>query len=241
MRVDPPRDPHGSFPDNGVAVRVVRAEGGPGPNVELPESRFPIRLSSFGRSSEYPSSTPRPVSRTVVADGRNYIVQAWIGSKANEATRAALARVVASLSFPRLRVGETVGYGFRVFGSSTRYPVRSFTRVRVQGQPFYLVHAPGGWYAIGWTWQSIEGGYKSHCDLRLDAMRKQFFCTNMSARWDRVGRVLARQAGAAHGDPLNVTVVKIAWDGHVLVFPGVARFADARYAHQLWPDAYPSR
>jgi hypothetical protein len=241
MRVDPPRDPGGAFPSDGVAVRIVRAEGGPGPNVELPESRFPILLSSFGRSSEYASSPPRPLGRTVVADGRNYTVQAWIGSKATAARRAELGRVVASLSFPRLRIGETVGYGFRVFADARRYPVRSFTRVRVHGQPFYLVHAPGGFYAIGWTWQSLAGGYKSRCNLRFDAARKQFFCTNMGARWDRVGRVLVKPAVAARGDPLNVTVAKVAWDGHVLLFPGVARFADARYAHELWPAAYPSR
>ena len=152
-----------------------------------------------------------------------------------------LARVVASLSFPRLQVGETVGYGFRVFEPARRYPVGSFTRVRAQGQPFYLVHAPGGFYAIGWKWQSLAGGYKSRCDLRLDRARKRFLCTNMAARWDRVGRVLVRPRSAPRGDPLNVTVAKIAWDGHVLLFPGVARFADARYAHQLWPAAYPRR
>jgi hypothetical protein len=42
-------------------------------------------------------------------------------------------------------------------------------------------------------------------------------------------------------DPLNLTVAKVAWDGHLVLFRGVARFAGARYAHQLWPAAYPSR
>ncbi len=240
MRIDPPRDPHGSFPANGIAFRVMRSEGGPGPNVDVPESRFPLRLASFGRGSMYPDTIPRAIGRTVVADGRNYLAQAWIGPKASAADRATLAQVVASLAFPRLRVGETVGYGFRVFAAARQYPVGSFTRVRVQGQPFYVVHAPGGFYAVGWTWQSLTGGYKSRCKLRLDG-RKQFFCTNMSARWDRVGRVLARPAGASRSDPLNILVAKLAWDGHVPVFPGVARFAGAQYAHQFWPTAYPSR
>lgn len=241
MRVDAPRDPRGAFPANGIAFRVLRSEGGPGPDVELAESRFPLRLASFGRSSMYANTTPSAIGRTVVADGRNYVVQAWIGPKASAASRATLAQVVSSLAFPRLRVGETVGYGFRVFASARSYPVGSFTRVRVQGQPFYLVHAPGGFYAVGWTWQSLSGGYKSHCRLSFDATRRQFFCTNMRARWDRIGRVLERPADASRGDPLNITVAKLAWDGHVLLFPGVARFAGARYAYLLWPAAYPSR
>lgn len=240
MNVDPPRDRQGSFPSDGVALRVTYMDGGPGPDVELPESRFPLRLASFGRSSEYTDSTPRPLGRTVVADGRNYSAQAWIGPKASAAQRVALARIVASLAFPLLRTGQTVGYGFAVFQPSGSYPIRSFTRVRVEGQPFYLVHAPGGFYAVGWRWQSLTGGYKSHCDLRLDRVHKQFFCTNMAARWDRIGRVLAKPPGATRGDPLNITVAKLSWDGHVLLFPGVARFAGASYAHQLWPAAYPS-
>jgi hypothetical protein len=230
LRVDPPHDRHGRFPADGVAFRILRREGGPGPDVELPESRFPLRLASFGRAE-----------RMVVANGRDYVAQAWIGARASAARRSQLARVVSSLAFPRLRVGETVGYGFSVLPPASRYPVGSVTRVRVQRQPFYLVHAPGGFYAVGWRWQSILGGYKSHCDMRLDRPRKQFFCTNMGARWDRVGRVLAKPRGAAAEDPLNVTVAKVAWDGHVLLTPGVARFADARYAHLLWPGTYARR
>jgi hypothetical protein len=241
LRVDPPRDRQGAFPADGVAFRIVRREGGPAPDVERPESRFPIRLSTFGRGSMYPNTTPRPIGRTVVADGRDYVAQAWIGPKASTRERAALQRAVASLSFPRLRVGQTVGYGFRVLEPASRYPVGSFTSVHLQGQPFYLVHAPGGFYAVGWTWETLRGGYKSRCTMRLDRSRMQFFCSNMLARWDRVGRVLLTPQGAARGDPLNLTVAKVAWDGHLLLFPDVARFADARYAHQLWPQAYPSR
>jgi hypothetical protein len=241
MRVDSPHDPHGGFPAGGIAFRIVRSEGGPGPNVEQPESRFPLRLSTFGRGSMYPNTMPHAIGRTVVADGRTFIAQAWIGARASAEARARLAQIVSSLSFPRLRVGQTVGYGFRVFPTASHYPVGSFTHVRVQGQPFYLVHAPGGFYAVGWTWQSLSGGYKSRCEMRLDRPRKQFFCTNMRARWDRVGRVLVKPESATRGDPLNITVAKVAWDGHVLLFPGVARFAGAQYAHQLWPAAYPSR
>lgn len=241
MRVDPPRDPRGAFPADGVAFRIVRSEGGPVPDLELPESRFPIRLATFGRSRAYANTSPHPLGRTVVADGRNYTAQAWIGPKASTAERATLARVVSSLAFPHPRVGQTVGYGFRVFEQASRYPAGSFTRLRAQGQPFYLAHAPGGFYALGWRWESLAGGYKSHCDLRLDPARKRFFCTNMTASWDLVGRVLVKPPGETRGDPLNVTLAKVAWDGHMLLLPGAARFADARYAHELWPALYPRR
>src|SRR5205823_34189 len=53
LRVDPPRDSHGRFPSTGVAFRMLRQEGGPGPDLELPETAFPLRLSRFRRSVAY--------------------------------------------------------------------------------------------------------------------------------------------------------------------------------------------
>src|ERR671935_1547868 len=103
LRFDPPRDRRGRFPADGVAFRILRREGGPAPVVELPESRFPLRLASFGRAAQM-----------VVADGRDYVAQAWVGANASAAQRSLLARVVSSLAFPRLRAGETVGDGFHL-------------------------------------------------------------------------------------------------------------------------------
>jgi hypothetical protein len=45
-------------------------------------SRFPLRLASFGHGSMYPNTTPRALGRTVVADGRNYVAQAWVAPRA---------------------------------------------------------------------------------------------------------------------------------------------------------------
>lgn len=239
LRVDPPRDQHGAFPADGVAFRIFRREGGPAPNVELPETRLPLRLSSFHKSDVYSRLRPRPLERTIVAAGRNYLALAWIGLAAPRELRAQLARVVSSLSFPRLRPGQTVGYGFEVLQPASRYRIGSFRRVRVLGQPFYLVHAPRGFYAVGWRWQSLAGGYKSRCRLQVDRRRKQFFCANFNARWDRLGGVLTRPRGAARGDPLNIAVAKVGWDGHVLLSPGTARFAEARLARQFWPGWHP--
>jgi hypothetical protein len=235
IRVDPPLDAQGAFPSDGVAFRILRREGGPAPNLELPETRFPLRLASFEPSQAYPGTKPVPVERTVVANGRSYLALAWIGERAPAELRRALERVVSSLSFPRLRPGTLVGDGFSVLRLETRYPLGSFTRVRAQGQPFYLVQAPGGFYGVGWRRQTLAGGYKARCQLELDRRRREFFCTNQRARWDRVGRVLVRPRGASRGDPLNLAVAKVAWDGHVLLHAGTARFADRRLARELWP------
>jgi hypothetical protein len=239
LRLDPPHNAQGVFPAGGVAFRIITIEGGPAPRVDLPETHFPLRLSTFGSSSEYPDTKPRPVERAVVANTRTYVAQAWIGAHASPTLRASLGRVVSSLSFPRLRVGETLNEGFRVLQPASHYPVGTFVRLRVEGQPLYLVHAPGGFYAIGWRWQTLSGGYKSRCDLRLDREAKQFYCTNLTARWDRIGRVLVRPHGAPRSDPLNMNVAKLAWDGHVLLNPGASHFPTVDNAHRLWPDWRP--
>src|SRR5205814_6046429 len=44
-----------------------------------------------------------------------------------------------------------------------------------------------------------------------------------------------RPRSAPRGDPLNVTVAKPSWDRHVLLHPGTASFADARFARRLGP------
>jgi hypothetical protein len=164
--------------------------------------------------------------------------------------------VIASLSFPRLHAGSTVGEQ-TVLQSPTHYPVDSFTLVYARGAicsgratacrpgraPFYLVHAPGrlrqpdliqpctpapdacsppgAFYAIGWKDEAIAGGYRSGCDLRLDRKQDQFYCTNSGARWDRVGRVITRPAGAHLDDPLQFAFANVSWDGHVILVAGV--------------------
>lgn len=124
--------------------------------------------------------------------------------------------------------------------------------------PFYLVHAPGrldqpeliqpcpavaggctaagAFYAIGWKWQEQEGGYRSSCNLRLDKVHDEFYCTNSTARWDRVGRVIRRPAGARFNDPLQFAFAKVTWDGHVAFFPGIDENPPQDWARGiLWP------
>src|SRR5205823_4501086 len=72
LKVDPPVDARGRFGAGDVAFRMVSQEGGPGPDVETVESRFPLRLTSFGPSRDYRDTTPRALMLRVTADGRNY-------------------------------------------------------------------------------------------------------------------------------------------------------------------------
>jgi hypothetical protein len=129
--------------------------------------------------------------------------------------------------------------------------------------PFYLVHAsgrleepeliapctsvvsacasPGAFYAIGWRWQTQAGAHTSTCDLRLDRHDDDFYCTNSTARWDRVGRVIRRPTGVRVGEPLEFAFAKRTWDGHIVLIPGDDRTPpDDTAVKLLWP-AIPRR
>jgi len=126
-------------------------------------------------------------------------------------------------------------------------------------QPFYLVHAPGrlhqpdliqpceptpaacadpgAFYALGWTSEDVQGGYRSACHLRFQTRDEQFYCTNSSARWDRAGRVIRMPAGASFPDGLQFAFAKIGWDGHIVFLPGLGGNPPRATAYaQLWPS-----
>ena len=229
--VEPPRPAHGSFPSDGIAFRVYQQEGGPGPYLEAPEVRLPLHIDDLKPSTAYASTRPRPLGKGISAAGRNYAVYAWIGHDASPHQRSAVQAVVQSLSFPHLREGTVAGYGFSVLGRAHRYPVGSFTPVRIQRQTFYLVHAPGGFYTVGCCWNT-SFPIQSACGLRFDPVGKQFFCKSMPGRWDRIARPTGSDAGE---DTLILAITKLSWDGHVLVYPGSARLGNRQLARQYWP------
>jgi hypothetical protein len=278
VSIHPPLDPSGRFPSDGVAFRMLLVNGGPAPDLTVADSRFPVRLATFSRPQheEYPArdyselGVPGDRDRPIQADGQQYYATALIGPRASPSAREALEQVIASLAFPRLRPGTTVGAGLTVLQRSSRYPVSSFTLFHAPGAictaavhchggsaPFYLVHAPGrlhvpdligpcspagscappgAFYALGWTDESVLGGYTSRCHLRLDRRDDQFFCTNIAARWDRVGRVIRRPPGAHVDDNLQFAFAKVAWDGHVVLATGIVGNPPRQPAlRMLWP------
>ena len=115
------------------------------------------------------------------------------------------------------------------------YPVGSFSSVRAAGLPFYLVHAPGGFYALSWNWSGPPAGYRSSCRPRVDEERMELYCTECKARRDRVGQVIIRPPGADRDDPLHLSRAKLAWDGHVLLHPGTNQMGLPPIPQRLWP------
>lgn len=227
-------------PDNAIALWIGRSGSG----VSRPrwDVRLPLKLTDLRPSIRH---NPRVVElgRPFSANGWALDARALIGRDASEPDRAALERMLASLRFPPLEEGTVAGDGSYVLGRTQRYPVGSVTRHgkrdlpfsrRITRLTFYLVHAPGGFYAIGHT-ANLVGGFPA-CPLQFDRARSEFFCS-YGARWDRVGRVLANpDPDRLRDDHLMVFRTQISQDGHVLVSTNSYRRATAEVASQLWPD-----
>ena len=81
----------------------------------------------------------------------------------------------------------------------------------------------------------LTDGYRARCLLRPDRARRQFCCSNLRARWDRVGRVIRRPPDARRGEPLLLLFAKLAWNGHVLFHAGDGSYANSSVAHHFWP------
>lgn len=238
-QVSPPLDVHGRFPPAAVAFRIVLEGGSPGhvsAALDHAESHFPISLGTFA-PSEYPDKdAPPSIWRSIDANGQNYRAIAWIAPDAAETLRLRLAKVVESLSFPPLSPGAVVGIGFTVVECADLYPVGSFTSIQAGGLPLLLVHAPGGFYALGWNWSGPPDAYRSGCDHRVDEHRSEIYCASCEARWDRIGRVITRPTSAQRDEPLHLSTAKIAWDGQVLIHPHTFQTGSAPNARRFWPE-----
>ena len=234
--VDPPLDLHGQFPPGAVAFRMLLQEA-PGRFFALEgvESRFPIALDTFAPAEHPDERAPPSVWRSIHANGQHYRASVWIAPDADERLRSQLAEVVGSLSFPSLSPGAVVGVGFTVLERQDRYPVGSFTSIRAERLPLSLVHAPGGFYALGWNWSGPPDSYRSSCDHLVDERRNEIFCASCDARWDRIGRVIQRPATAERDEPLHLSIANVAWDGHVLVQPNTYQTGSAPNARRFWP------
>ncbi len=219
------------FPADGVVLRILYQAGGPIRHAEGEETRFPVALSDF-RPWRYPTpagTAPRPVSLDLAANSRSYAAFVWIGRHASRHDRRQIERVVSSLRFPRLRVGQTTSSGFYVLGREAAYAVGSVTfypRSRglvgngKTGRGFHLIRTRRGFYALTGVSSFGERGY-SDCDVRFDRQRFQFFCPSNGARWDQLGQPLVNPAPRRfEADPLAFVPVVRSHDGHVLIARG---------------------
>lgn len=227
-------------PSDGVGLLIGHGRGASGGELFGREADLPLDLSDFSLPRE-----PRgPVAKRRLvfsANGWGVEVYVYVGRDASPRDRMDLEKIVASLRFPVLEEGSVTGSGFYVLGRAERYRVGSVTRFSKADLPqnslahrrsFFLVQAPGGFYAIGHT-ANLVGGFPD-CDLQFDAARFQFFCSN-GARWDRVGRVIANPDPTRfRDDPLMLFVTRVGQDGHVLVTLNAYTHATDTLARRLW-------
>lgn len=256
-----PLDASGAFPADGVALILEPSPAG----FLVPDSRFPIVLSSFGasRSETFLSKTvsdndavPASRSRVIVAYGSEVTATVLIGGQASPALEEQLANVIRSLRFPRLHPGSQAGNGV-LLQPAVDYPVGSFTRAQgtfgITRESFYLVHAPGrlgfghqcvfegpcvaagSFYGIGPLYNT-RLNHAPKCDLQFDRPDEQFYCTNLGVRWDRVGRVITRPADEAYIGSIEGFYARVAWDGQVLVTAGWGPQLNRPAVHKLWPN-----
>ena len=107
-----------------------------------------------------------------------------------------------------------------MLGRAERYPVGSIVRYGPEDldpgtEPFFLVRAPGGFYAVYGTGDFGDRGYDG-CRLRFDRAAREFWCAN-GARWDIVGEVVRKPRADAPVDDLALLRGKVSIDGYVLV------------------------
>lgn len=257
-----PLDPSGHFPKDGVALTLQPlGQGGPGPLITVPDSRFPIPLNTFSLRG-LPKSwrafgLPYPRFRGIEADGVEYGAQVWIGRAARQRLRSELAQMVSSIAFPRLRPGAVVGEGFGVLRRARSYPVGTATRVEVSRgscdgvkvacarragrEQVFLVRAPGRG-AVPWLVPCRPAGTCVAAGAFYTVgqgawcplrfdAKEDQFYCPGNRRWDRVGR----QIHAVHS--LNLGFAKTAWDGHVIATLDIlAPPPPNRTTRLLWPN-----
>jgi hypothetical protein len=206
------------FPPDGAAFGMLQMGGGPGPDLSGPEARFPLSRSQFRYDGSSPP--PRPHVYGMIANGTPWAVYTWFGPKASRADQERIWRIAESLRFPPQRPG-TVSGDFYVMHKASHYPLGAVVKFPGRHLPressyvpaFYLVHAPGGMYAVGWPPK-----FERTCHMGFDRKRSAFFCSTRRGWWSRVGEPLVEPlAGQLPDDGLMLGQAKIGRDGQVLV------------------------
>jgi hypothetical protein len=230
------------FPKDGVAFGVLQSGGGPMPDLSPSEQRFPLSRSDFSVESLAPP--PRPLVHSMIANGEPWFVLAWFGPEASAGDKDKIWGIVESLRFPPQRPGTMSG-DFYVLGDASRYPLAAVAKFPGKRLPdrwssvpaFYLVHAPGGFYALGWDLK-----FERKCHMGFDRMRFAFFCATRKGWWNRIGEPLVSPAaGLMPDDALWLGQAKIGRDGHVLVgnWMGLGGPLFKQYERRFWPRVKP--
>lgn len=230
------------FPPDGAAFALVIGGGGPAPDLSPPEARFPLSRNAFEPVAGGPQ--PTPLIHGLIANGEPWSVVVWFGPKASSSDKEKIWRSVESIRFPRQRPGTMSGE-FYVLGKASEYPVGSVRKFPGKELPeqysyvpaFYLVHAPGGMYAIGWPPK-----FERKCHMGYDRERRRFFCSTRRGWWGPMGEPLVSPvAGLLPDDALMLGQVKIGRNGHVLVgnWSSLGGPQFKQYERQFWPRVKP--
>lgn len=222
-----------TFPPDGVALAIESNLQSSGAILHEPESAFPLSLGDLEPITPVRREDPETVRGVVYAGGQFLKLTAWAGPAAPAALRARLGEVVASLRFAALTPGTVAGAGFAVLEHRARYPLRVFTPVQARGVDLLLAHAPGGFYALGWS--GSQG--TSACSHHIDAERLEVHCSDCRGRWDRIGRVLTHPRCGSPEESLRLIPAKVAFDGHVLVHPGAHGIGTDADDRRLWESS----
>jgi hypothetical protein len=194
----------------------------------------------------------------IVAYGEEVTATAIIGPDASPTLRGQLAAVITTFGFRRLSAGTLVGPSY-IVGPASRFPVGSFTRIETRSvlghgsTPLYLVHAPGrftvghqclntgsctptgAFYGMGGTYNTrLEQA--PPCQIQFDSRHKQFYCTNLGVRWDRVGRVVRQPVDEKYIGAIGGDYAKVTWDRQIMITPGWGPQLSRAAVHLLWPD-----
>jgi hypothetical protein len=236
---DKPLAALGQMPRDGAALLIshnARFPAGRGPFGQ--DTTFPLRLADLPLT---PLQAALVARANVTANGLAFTVRAFIGDGTSRDDRRALARMVQSLRFARLRPGTISDSAFYVLGPTRKFQARTVTFFSREKQPpsdilwredFFLVHAPRGFYAVGFK-ANYVGGFPD-CDLAFNAARFQFTCPN-GARWDRIGRVLAPPRGRNYrSTPLAIYSTRTTHDGKVIVSTNAYTHGSRQLAHRFW-------
>ena len=220
------------FPADGVVIELFHRSGGPAPIGWLPDDTFPLSFDAFDQNVQLASPQPPDVTayqKDFVANSFQYTMVVWVGPGVTDTDRDAIRSVVSSLTFLPLRDGTVIQreFSYYVLATPGEFPVGSVTRFDPSNLPptdttersfaFYLVHTDLGFYALAWP-NDFAHGYKD-CAVTYDASAQEFTCPN-GAVWALDGSMVTNpDPSTFQDDPLDILLVRISLDGHLLVSP----------------------
>jgi hypothetical protein len=222
-----PDDTHPiNAPPHGVYVSIGQIFGGPFYVPSEPDSSFPLSVRDLQERVTLGFATYRGA---VVANGERYFIHIAFGAEVSGDDRDEAERIVASMRVTPLQEGTATGRqtAFYVLGKPEEYAVGSVTRYDAGNLPrspygnpfsFYLVHVDAGFYALAFQ-PHLEHGYKD-CEVTFEPASREFSCPN-GALWALDGSVIERPPSSQVDDPLDVLLVRISLDDHVLVSPNL--------------------